>query len=155
MDIQSMLLAIFLLLVFMIPILYVIISNLASEKRKLKTINKHCKEHNINVKSLDIIGNVIIGMDDEFKNLVVSNRLKINESFQIIPLSELKSCSLKTIRVKNKALDTVELDLIGKDFTKEIFFYKEEDESIVADGEACLNDASQWEKTIKTKLQLT
>jgi hypothetical protein len=106
------------------------------------------------VKKLDVIGNTIIGMDDDFKHLVVSDRFNVEGALQIIPLSELKSCSVRALRVKNKTLETVELDLIGTNFTKEIFFYKEEDETNVADGEACLNDASRWEKTIKTRLQV-
>lgn len=155
MDIQSILLGIFLFLIFMLPILYVIISNSNSEKKRLKTIQALCQAQHISIKSPDVIGNTIIGMDDDFKNLIVADRLKINETFQIIPLKELKSCSVKTIRVKNKTLDTVELDLIGNNFVREIVFYKEEDDLNMADGEACLNEASRWEKTIKNKLQLS
>lgn len=155
MDNTSLLLGILLICLFMTPILYVIFSNMLAEKKRLKTIYTRCKEKNIEVKSLDVIGNTIIGLDLNFKNLVVAERMKIDETLEIIPLNRLKSCEVKTVRVQNKTLDSVELDLIGENFTKEIIIYKEEDESNTADSEACFYDATRWEKTLKHHLHLS
>ena len=149
-----MLLGILLMLIFMLPILYVIFSNATKERKRTNTVKALCRKQQVNVQNLEFVGNTIIGMDNDFKFLVIADRLNIDQTFQLIPLADLKSCAVKAIRVKNKTLDTVELDLIGKDFSKEVIFYKEDDEMNTTDSEACLNDAVRWEKSLRQRMQL-
>lgn len=155
MDTQSILIGTLIALTFMLPILYVILSNLKKEKKRILLVQKLCKEKNIVINSPEVIGNTIIGVDDGFHNLVVADRLDMERTIQIIPLSELTTCSIKVVRVKNKTLDRVELDLAGTDFNKEIIFYREDDESNTANGEACLHEAYRWETKLRQRLQLS
>ena len=153
MNIPSILLGILLFLIFLVPIFYVIFSNLSSEKKRLKTLASLCKAQQIEIPTFEVIGNTFIGADRNKNFLVTADRFKVQETFQVIPINELVSVVVKANRAKNKSLDIVELDLIGKSFNKAIVFYDEDDDTNMADSEACLNEVNRWERTIKQRLQ--
>ncbi len=142
------------LMLFLLPVIYIIFKSTGTEKRIKKLIISLGKDQNLSVKNIEVIGNTIIGMDESHHNLVLSNIKKPKETFQVVPVWSLTSCTVKTIRVKNKTLDTVELELIGPELKKEILFYEDQDESIVMDAEVCLHEVQKWESTIKKNLLL-
>ena len=154
MDIISFELGILFLLLFMVPVLYIIYKSTSAQKRVKKEIQSLGKSQNLTLKNIELIGNTIIGIDENNHNLVFSNIKKPKESFQIVPVGAIKTCEVKTHRIKNKSLDMVELELKGPDLNKEILFYEEQDESIVMDAEVCLHEVRKWEKTINQNLQL-
>ena len=134
------------------PVLYVIFKSTSTEKRIKKVIIALGRAQNVSLKHLEVIGNTVIGLDENHHNLVLSNIKTPKETFQIVPVQSITSCTLKTIRIKNKSLDTVELELVGPELKKEIVFYEDNDESIVMDAEVCLNAVQKWEKTINKNL---
>ena len=142
------------LTLFLLPVVYVIFKSTGTEKRIKKLIISLGKDQNLSLKNIEVIGNTIIGMDESRHNLVLSNIKKPKETFQVVSVRSISSCTLKTKREKNKSLETVELELIGPKLKKEIVFYKDEDESIAMDAEVCLHEVQRWENTIKKNLQL-
>jgi len=154
MDTISFELGILFLLLFMMPVLYIIFKSTIAQKRIKKEIQSLGKKQNLTIKNIEVIGNTIIGMDENHHNLVFSNIKKTKETFQIVPVGAIKTCAVKTGRIRNKSLDTVGLELMGPELKKEILFYQEEDESIAMDGEVCLHEVRKWEKTINQNLQL-
>jgi hypothetical protein len=154
METISIELGLLFLVLFTMPVLYVIIKSAGGEKRVKKVIIALSKDQNLSLKNIEVIGNTIIGMDESHHNLVLSNRKNPKETFQIVPVRSITSCTLKTVRIKNKSLENVELELIGPKLKKEIVFYEDQDESIVIDAEACLHEVQKWERAIKKNLQL-
>ena len=86
--------------------------------------------------------------------MIVSNRKKIDEEFQVIDLSSLKECRVKTIKLSPKTTDWVGLELLSASSKQDIAFYEEKDEDNPAtDSQICMQQAIKWEKLIKPLLK--
>jgi hypothetical protein len=153
METSSIIIGITTALLFLGPIAYVIIQSASKEKRIKKTLEKLCATNEITLSSFEVLGNTVIGIDELHKKLIISNTKDLINKFEIVDLKNLKHCHAKTIVLKNKTIDVVELELIGDNFVKDIVFYKEDEEdNPITDSQICLNHAQKWEKTIQKQL---
>ena len=136
-------------ILFMAPILYVIINSFSTERKMKKQITAMYGGNKTSFTNFEVIGNTILALDGAAKKIIFSNTKNPKETYQLIDLNALQQCEIKTEKQKNKILDCVELELVGEGFSKEIFFYQEnEEDSAATDAQICLEQARQWQKMI-------
>lgn len=154
METKSLIIDIILFLIIAVPLAVLVIYTINGDKRIKRKVNTLCKANNIALGSFDIHGNVVLGLDTTATKLILSNRKQIDTEFQIIELSSLKDCRVKTIKLTPKTTDWVGLELLGANTKKDIAFYEEKDEDNPAtDPQVCMQQAIRWEKLIKPHLK--
>jgi hypothetical protein len=154
METKSLIIDIILFLIIALPLAFLVIYTVSGEKRIKRKIINLCKANNITLGNFDIHGNVILGIDSSNSKLILSNRKKIDEAFQIIEFNSLKECRVKTVKLTPKTIDWVGLELLGIDSVKNIPFYEEQDEDNPStDPQICMQQAIKWEKIIKPLLK--
>jgi hypothetical protein len=154
METKSLLIDIILFSIIAVPLAVLVIYTINGEKRIKRKINSLCKVKNITLGNFDIHGNVILGLDSTNTKLIISNRKKLDEEFQVIDLSSLKECRVKTIKLTPKTTDWVGLELVNSNSKLDIAFYEEQDEDNPAtDPQICMQHAIKWEKLIKPLLK--
>ncbi len=152
MEIQSILIGIAVLVLFMGPIIYIILQASAVERKNKKTIVTLCKAQGITIKDLERIGNTILGLDITQEYLIVSEAFHPKESLQVYSLKKIRTCTVSGLRSSRKTLDTVGMELSGIDFVKNILVYQEDDELNTENSEACLQRLMHWEQVVKKRL---
>ncbi len=154
MELNSTLIGIIVLLLIFIPVGYLIISSSGKNKKLKKTLADISKAKGINLRDIDVIGNLVIGLDDVSKNLVYASKLNLADDFKIVNLEEVKDCRVKSIKQGETSLDWVGLEVVGKAGKLEIPFYTELDETgLSRDPFVCLQDAKRWENAVRPLLK--
>lgn len=154
MDTSSIIISVVLLSLAIVPVLYIIFIGSNKGKQMTKKVKKLAQDQGVTVQSVEIIGNSILAIDTSLKKLILSDIRDPEKHFEIIALEQLKECRTKTLRLTNKTLDLVELELIGKNFIKQVVFYREDDEdSPVTDSQICYMEAQKWERTIQQHIK--
>lgn len=149
MEKSSIITDIVLVLLVVVPIAFLILSVSNRDKKVEKTIHKLAASNGLNVSNLEISGNLVLGIDNTHKKLMLSDRKQLENKFQVVDLATLNECRIKTTQLNKTALGWVGLELIGKDTKKSIVFYEEENqEGPHIDAGACLQLAKKWEKLI-------
>ncbi|PVW15100.1 hypothetical protein [Marixanthomonas spongiae] len=152
METSSTLIGLFILLLFMGPILFVIIKSSTTEKRLKKSLQRLSTQNGVSINTSEVIGNTLIGLDENVHKLVFSYKNKLADTFKTVDLNTVKECRVATFKERKQPLSRVALELKSPSATDEIVFYQEQDDSIVTDAEVCLNRANYWEKIIKQQL---
>lgn len=153
MKLDSTLIGVIILLLIFVPVIYMIVSASGANKKTIKSVNKLAQTNGINLKNIDVIGNLVIGMDQGTRKLVYTSKRNPENDFKIINLEEVKDCRAKSVKVSDKTLQWVGLELIEKQGKKEIQFYCETDESgLTKDPYVCLQDAKRWENELRPLL---
>ncbi|RMA65917.1 hypothetical protein [Ulvibacter antarcticus] len=154
MKTSSLWVDIVLILLVAAPIVYLILMTTGKEKKAKKEVTKICKKNGLTVSNFDITGNLILGMDEGHKKLIMSHRKNIERDFKVIDLQSLKECRVKTIKLSKNTTDWVGLELLKPDSKLDISFYDESnDDGPYIDPLACIKKAEQWEKLIKPLLK--
>ena len=150
MKFDSTLVGIVIALVILVPVAYMIINAAGKDKKIINSLTKLSQAQGINLKNIDVIGNLVIGMDEGTKRLVYTSKRNLTDDFQILNLEEVKDCRAKSVKVTDKTLQWVGLEFMGKQGKREIQFYSENDESgLTKDPYVCLQDAKRWETTLR------
>lgn len=152
MEFNSIAIGIVVLVLFTAPILYVIINSSKSDKKIKSQFNKLCTENGVSLTNYEVIGSAIIGLDATLKKVMYSTLKDLENHFQVVDLSLVKNCNVKTVQPKKKHLELVELELSGSKFHNEIIVYQEDDETLIADPQMCLHEVQKWEQLIKNNL---
>lgn len=153
MKLDSTLIGVIILLIIFVPVIYMIVSASSINKKTIKSVNNLASTKGINLKNIDVIGNLVIGMDEGTKKLVYTSKRNPENDFKIVNLEEVKDCRAKSVKVSDKTLQWVGLELIEKQGKKEIQFYCETDESgLTKDPYVCLQDAKRWENELRPLL---
>lgn len=154
MEFNSTLVGVIVLLLILIPVGYLIVISSGKNKKLKKSLMDLSKTKGINLKDIDVIGNLLIGLDDVSKNLVYTSKLNLANDFKVVNLQEVKDCRAKSIKQGDKTLDWVGLEVVGKSGKLEIPFYMEIDETgLSKDPFVCLQDAKRWENTLRPLLR--
>lgn len=150
MELNMTLLSVIILFTIFAPIIYFVVT-LSSSSKKVKTsFLKLSKSHEVMPNEVDIIGNLIIGIDTNSKKLIFSKKDSLEANLEIIDLSTLKDCKVKTLQNNSKTLDWVGLELLNGDLRKEIAFYIENNsEGVLGNPHVCLEKAKRWENSIR------
>lgn len=154
MEISASLIGVIILLLVAVPIGYMIVSAGGTNKKVKKSVVQLSKSKGIELKDIDIIGNLVIGVDANTKKLVYSSKKNPTDDFKILDMEDVKDCRAKTIKQSDKTLDWVGLEFVEKTGKKEIVFYDEHaDDELSKDPFVCLQDAKRWEGTLRPLLK--
>ena len=154
MEFSSSLVGIIITVVMLVPVIFLIMSATGKDKKVMKSVRQLSQSNGINLKTIDVIGNCVIGIDESSKKLVYTSKRNPAADFKIINMEEVKDCRAKTVKQNDKTLDWVGLEFIEKSGRSEIAFYNEHDENELSkDGFVCLQDAKRWESTLRPLLK--
>ncbi|MDP2687261.1 MAG: hypothetical protein Q8O62_08570 [Aequorivita sp.] len=154
MEFSSTLVGIIITLVMLVPVIFLIMNTSGKDSKVKKSVSKLSQNNGINLKSIDVIGNCVIGVDEVSKKLVYTSKRNPSADFKILNMDDVKDCRAKTIKQTEKTLDWVGLEIVEKSGRLEIPFYNEHDEDELSmDPYACLQDAKRWENTLRPLLK--
>lgn len=159
MDNSSVMIGLFLLALFILPIVYILVKQHSKEKKHLDLIKKTASENNLNLDRLETYGHLSLGLDSQAKKLLVAD---FKERFQhdIIELKKVNQVRLSKKLLpdtysKSKKENIIHLSLCieMKNASKitEITFYDEEDE-LSNDAETRLHDARKWDDILNKSM---
>ncbi len=154
MKFDSTIVGVIIVLLIFIPLAYMIINASNKNKKIAKSLTELSQAKGITLKNIDVIGNLVIGIDEGTKKLVYSSAKNVTDDFRIVNLEEVKDFRIKSIKQNEKTLDWVGLELMDKQGKHEIQFYSETDESgLTKDPFVCLQDAKRWENSVRPLLK--
>lgn len=154
MEFNATLVGVIITVLMLVPVVFLIMNSSGKDNKVKKSISQFSQNNGINLKTIDVIGNCVIGMDAISKKLVYTSKRNPSEDFKIINLEDVKDCRAKSIKQTEKTLDWVGLELVEKTGRREIAFYNEHDENELSkDGFVCLQDAKRWEDLIRPLLK--
>jgi len=154
MEISASLIGLIILLLIAVPVGYMIVNALGLDRKVKKTINSLSEKNGIRLDNLEILGNVVIGVDPNTNKMVYSTKKNPVADFTIVNMEEVKACRVKSIKQTEKTLDWVGLEIIKNTGSKEITFYNEyDDEELSTDPYISLQNAKRWENTLRPLLK--
>ncbi len=154
MEFNSTLVGIIITIVMLVPIVFLIMNASGNDSKVRKSVAKLSQSNGINLKTIDVIGNCVIGVDEVSKKLIYTSKRNPSADFKILNMDDVKDCHAKIIKQSDKTLDWVGLEIVEKAGKFEIPFYNEHDEEELAmDPFACLQDAKRWEITLRPLLK--
>lgn len=153
MEFNATLVGVIILLVIFVPIIAMLWTASGKEKKAKKSFLKVSKNKSLEIKEIDVIGNVIIGLDKSSKKLAYSS-IKDYNNLNIVDVKDLKHCRVKTVHDNGKSLEWVGLELTGPANKFEIMFYNDlEEEGCAKDPLMLLQDAKRWENYLRPLLK--
>ncbi|SRX72389.1 hypothetical protein [Aequorivita antarctica] len=154
MEFSSTLVGIIITVVMLVPVIFLIMNSSGTDSKVKKSVTKLSQSNGINLKTIDVIGNCVIGVDEVSKKLVYTSKRSPSVDFKIVNMEDVKDCRAKSIKQTNKTLDWVGLEIVEKAGRLEIPFYNEHDENELSqDPFVCLQDAKRWENTLRPLLK--
>ncbi len=154
MEFSSTLVGIIITLLMLVPVAFLIMSSSGKDKKVKKSVSQLSKSNGINLKTIDVIGNCVIGVDETSKKLIYTSKRNLSADFKIINMEDVKDCRAKSIKQTDKTLDWVGLEFVGKTGKLEIPFYNEHDDNELSnDAYVCLQDAKRWENALRPLLK--
>lgn len=154
MGLSPTLIGVIIIAIIFVPIVYLIMNASGRDKKIKKSVEKLSEAQGLKLNQIDIIGNLIIGVDEVSKKLIYTTKNNATNDYKILDLDNVKDCRAKTIKNDTKTLDWVGLEFTEKAGKNEITFYDEHDEhELGKDAFVCLQDAKRWEGTLKPLLK--
>jgi hypothetical protein len=154
MELSASLIGLIILVLIALPVGYMIVSASGTDKKVKKSVIQLSQNNGIQLKNIDVLGNLVIGVDEVSKKLVYTSKRNPSADFKIVPMENLTDCRVKSIKQNDKTLDWVGLELIEKSGRSEISFYNEHDENeLSTDAFVCLQNAKRWEGTLRPLLK--
>lgn len=151
MQFNSTIVSLIILLVIFGPVGYLIIKSSGKDAKIKKKLLKFAKNKGAIPTEIEIIGNLVIGLDEINKKLVFTNKNNLDYDLKIIDISTLSGIRTKTISSKNESLDWVGLELSNHTEKEEIEFYNDQDDSgPILEPLATKQNALRWEKRISS-----
>lgn len=149
MEFNATIVGFIILLVIFGPVGYLIVKSSGKDGKSKKKLIKLAQEQGAKPTEIEIIGNLMIGLDPTNKKLILSNKNQLADSFRIVDINNLSGIRTKTVGTKNNNLDWVGLELSNHNSKEEVEFYNEDDDSCPGiDAFATEQDAKRWEKLI-------
>ncbi len=152
MEFNATLVGVIVLLLIFVPVGYLIATSSGKSKKIKKSFLDLSKIKGLNVEESEVIGNLVIGVDESSKKLAFTTCHKLNEDYKIVDLNAIKDCRAKSVKHSDKTLEWAGLELVEKSGRMEIPFYIDSEESISKDPMVYLQDAKRWENTIRPLL---
>jgi len=144
-----------LLLVFMLPILYVLIKQKSREANFKRELNKLASANGLKLDRFETIGHLSLGLDTSSKKLVIIDP-KTEVDHEVIDLKKVRQVSLakKTLRESSKErIIHLGLEIADQNSAKitEIVFYDEDDYEST-DADIRLQEAKKWDDLLQKNL---
>ena len=160
MDLKSVEIGIALVLLFIVPIIYMIYRQSTKDKRRLKKLKELGTQNQITLDHYELSNSLLLGLDSSAKKLIVVEPQNAME-FDVIDLNKIdvsaiaKRSEAETNKHTGKApIIRICLELIKnnpKQKVTEIVFYDEDDETNM-DADVQLVLAKKWDQLIKMNL---
>ena len=154
MDNGSFIVGIIILLLFVIPIAWVIYNSNKKIKNRKKLVQNLCKDHGMLVDKPEQVGNALIGIDYQNKKMFYTSFKNIESDFIMIPtesITDIRINKEKYAGRDNILHVAIAIDTNEKKYTLSVYDDKAENQTVI-DAKACLHQANQW--IAQTKLQL-
>jgi len=142
MDTSSILIGIFFLLLFMVPLVMVSLKQFNYQKKYQQKLKKFGQDNSLNFNLLEVNYWSFLGLDENKKKLVVGN-INQPENLEVIDIAQMSHAQLISPATKVADIKEIKIKLSGAFGVKHIDFYKE-DEDISADAAIYLNTAKKW-----------
>jgi len=160
MDFKSIEIGTALILLFIVPILYMIYRQSTKDKRRLKKLKDLSTQNQMKLDHYELSNSLLLGLDSSSKKLIVVEPKNAME-FEVIDLSKIDISSIakrsetETNKHTGKApIIRICLELIKnnpKQKVSEIVFYDEDDETNM-DADVQLVLANKWDKLVRMNL---
>lgn len=153
MKLDSTLIGVIILLFIFVPVIYMIVSSSGKNKKVIKTISQLAQSTGIKLQDIEVIGNVVIGIDAAGRKLAYSTKRNVEDDFTVVDLADVKDFRSKSIKISDRSFQWVGLEVTEKQGKREIQFYCENDESgLTRDPQVCLQDSKRWENAVRPLL---
>lgn len=154
MELSATFVGVIILLLVFVPVGFMIANASGKNKKIKKQVINLSKNHGIAPTTIEIMGDTVIGLDDRNGKMIYTTRRNPSGDFTVVSMDQINDCRAKTIKHDGNSYDWVGLELVEKSGKREIQFYAETDESVVArDPLVCLQDAKRWEMSLRTLLK--
>jgi len=160
MENASVAIGVVLLLLFIVPILLMIFTQSAKEKKHISSLKKISIDHQMNLDEMELTNLFLLGIDQNAKKLIVVEPQR-NMEFNVIDLNSIHESFItkRTVPIpgatKNKtAVTHISLELMKnnpKQRVSEITFYDEDDNASLS-AESQLFLANKWNDLIQRNL---
>ncbi len=160
MEFKSVAIGVILILMFVVPILYMIYRQSTKDKRRLKRLKDLCTQNQMTLDYYELSNSLLLGLDSSSKKLIVVEPQNAME-FDIIDLSKIDASSIskKSHAEMNKHTGKEPLIRVCLEFIKnnpkqkvtEIVFYDEDDETNM-DADVQLVLAKKWDNLVRMNL---
>lgn len=159
MDNSSVMIGLFLLALFILPIVYVLVKQNSKDRKQKGLIKKVAAENNLNLDKLESYGHLSLGLDNQTKKLLIAD---FKEGFQhdIIDLKKVDQIKLSKkllpdtySKSKKERIIHLSLCIEMQNASKitEITFYDEDDE-LSNDADIRLHDARKWDDMLNKSM---
>ncbi|MCB0380143.1 MAG: hypothetical protein KDD24_02725 [Flavobacteriales bacterium] len=159
MDLQSIIIGVITIALCFLPYVYFTKKNKKRDQQFFQLLLDKANQLNCNLTTHEVTGNIIIGLDDEKKELFFLKRTRNYERLQHLNLNEMKKVKLNNVsrmvgpkESKQKVIDKLQLIFTPIDTTKRdiIFEFYNSDETLVMNGELQLIE--KWSKILTDKI---
>lgn len=151
---NSFLVGIVILLIFLVPIIWVLFNSNKKIKARKNLVKKLCEDQGILVENSTQVGNAWIGVDFKNKKLFHTSLQNIESEFKVISLDMLTNLSVieEDYPGKNNILH-VNISVDTKEGRHLLNVYNDRAPHLtVTDSKACLHDAKQWIEQVRPQL---
>lgn len=160
MEFKSVAIGVILILLFIVPIFYMIYRQSNKDKRRLKKLKDLGTQNQMTLDHYELSNSLLLGLDSTSKKLIVVEPQNAME-FDVIDLSKIDASAIskrshleKNKQTGKEPLIRVCVELIKnnpKQKVTEIVFYDEDDETNM-DADVQLVLATKWDKLIRMNL---
>lgn len=159
MDTISLILGLFLFILFVLPIVYVIVKQKSKDSKSQKMLLNLASENNMQLDKIEIIGHTMLGYDSNSRKLMVIEYGNFRD-FRLINLNEVDEIRIaqKVEKAMQGAIRKERIVHLGLEFCSrnlsiptEITFYDEDDYDST-DADIRLNDARKWDALLQPKI---
>lgn len=154
MDNGSFVVGVVILLIFILPIAWVIFKSSNKIKQRKALVQDLCKNQGMMVDKPEQVGNALIGIDFQSKKMFYTSLKNLESDFIMIPTDSITSIRVNEEKYAGKdSLLHVGLDIETNEKNHYLSIYddKVEDQSVM-DARACLHQANQWVAQTKSQL---
>jgi|SRR5690554_1939412 len=154
MDINIILIGTLIILIIVGPLVYIVNSNTGKNKKIKQQFETLISRHQLKLAEVEVLGNLIIGMDADSKILAYSYKSSLESSLKIIKLNQMKTLRLKSDYLDNQSLVYAGLEIQGTNENHAIHFYDDNDEhSQSREPLIVLQEARNWESKIRPHIK--
>ncbi len=159
MDFQTIITGAIIIALCFLPYIYMSKRGKKREQKFFQLLLNKSKQLNYNITNYEVMGNIIIGLDETTQELFFLRKVNDEERFQHLNLNEVKQIRLNNLNrmvgaAKNqqKVLDKLQLVFVFKKSSNPevIFEFFNSDESLIVNGELQLIE--KWAKILNEKI---
>lgn len=154
MDNSSFLVGVAILLIFALPIAWIIFKSSNKIKKQKSLVQNLCKSHGMTVNKPEQVGNALIGIDFQNKKMFYTSLHNLELDFVMIPMEniiEIRVNEEKYIGKEAIRHVAIAINTSDKNFQLSIYSDTAENQSVI-DARACLHQANQWIAQAKSQI---